>query len=171
VKKAAREGCLMLVIAPEWPGPQYPWCAALCAMCPKRWELPQDRPVYLRGGGHGPDACPQVEDMGLPVGFDGGAAGTNAATSPAPAHPPTVGPQVSETPPDQDPGAQLMVAHRHTDTLPLRSRRDVPRSHPTGPPGGAPTTRSAAKPRLWGVNLGGVTPFTKIFSPTGARRA
>jgi len=25
VKKAAREGCLMLIIAPEWPGPQYPW--------------------------------------------------------------------------------------------------------------------------------------------------
>jgi len=50
VAKAAREGCLMLVIAPEWPGPQYPWLAALCALCPKRWELPQDRPVYLPGG-------------------------------------------------------------------------------------------------------------------------
>jgi len=50
VTKAAREGCLMLVIAPEWPGPQYPWWGALCALCPKRWQLPQDRPVYLRGG-------------------------------------------------------------------------------------------------------------------------
>jgi len=49
VTKAAREGCLMLVIAPEWPNPQYPWSAALCALCPKRWQLPQDRPVYLRG--------------------------------------------------------------------------------------------------------------------------
>jgi len=50
VAKAAWEGCLMLIIAPEWPGPQYPWWAALCALCPKRWQLPQDRPVYLRGG-------------------------------------------------------------------------------------------------------------------------
>jgi len=47
VSKAAREGCLMLIIAPEWAGPRYPWCAALCALCPKRW---QDRPLYLRGG-------------------------------------------------------------------------------------------------------------------------
>jgi len=50
VAKAEREGCLMLIIAPEWPGPQYPWWAALCALCPKRWQLPHDRPLYLRGG-------------------------------------------------------------------------------------------------------------------------
>jgi len=49
VTKAAREGCLMLVIAPEWPGPQYQWWAALCALCPKRWQLPQDWPLYIRG--------------------------------------------------------------------------------------------------------------------------
>jgi len=40
----------MLIIAPEWPGLQCPWWAALCALCPKRWQLPQDRPLYLRGG-------------------------------------------------------------------------------------------------------------------------
>jgi len=47
-----------------------------------------------------------------------------------------------------------MTAHRHTNILPLGSRpgkverrRDVPRFNPTGLPGGAPTTRSAAKPR------------------------
>jgi len=49
VTKTARKGCLMLIIAPEGPGPQYPWLATLCALCPKRWQLPQDRPVYLRG--------------------------------------------------------------------------------------------------------------------------
>jgi len=49
VAKAEREGCLMLIIAPEWPGPQYPLWAALCALCPNRWQLPQDRPLYLRG--------------------------------------------------------------------------------------------------------------------------
>jgi len=47
--KAAREGSLMLIIAPEWPGPLYPWWTTLCALCPRRWQLPQDRPLYLRG--------------------------------------------------------------------------------------------------------------------------
>jgi len=32
VTKASREGCLMLVIAPEWSQPGYPWWAALCAL-------------------------------------------------------------------------------------------------------------------------------------------
>jgi len=50
VAKAARDGCLMLIIAPEWPGPQYPCWAALSALCPKPWQLPQDPPLYLRGG-------------------------------------------------------------------------------------------------------------------------
>jgi len=40
----------MLVISPECPGPQYPWWASLCARCPNRWFLPQDRPIYLRVG-------------------------------------------------------------------------------------------------------------------------
>jgi len=40
VAKAAREGSLMLIIAPEWPGPQYPWWTTLCALCPRRWQLP-----------------------------------------------------------------------------------------------------------------------------------
>jgi len=78
VAKAAREGCLMLVIAPEWPGPQYPWWAALCAL-------------YLRGV-HGSDASPQVEDMGLPARPPGGVTATHAPTTPAPSHSPTVGP-------------------------------------------------------------------------------
>jgi len=50
VAKEAREGSLMLIISPEWPGPQYPWWTTLCALCPRRWQLPQDRPLYLRGG-------------------------------------------------------------------------------------------------------------------------
>jgi len=50
VVEAEREGCLMLIIAPEWPGTQYPWWTALCALCPRRWQIPQDRPFYLRGG-------------------------------------------------------------------------------------------------------------------------
>jgi len=50
VTKASREGCLMLVVAPEWSGPGYPWWTALCALCPKRWCFPEGRPVYMRGG-------------------------------------------------------------------------------------------------------------------------
>jgi len=48
--KASREGSLMLVVAPECGGPGYPWWAALCALCPRRWNFPDGRPVYLRGG-------------------------------------------------------------------------------------------------------------------------
>jgi len=50
VAKAAWEGCHMLVIAPRWPGPVYPEWASLCALCPNRWCLPQDRPIYIRWG-------------------------------------------------------------------------------------------------------------------------
>jgi len=143
----------MLIVAQEWPGPQYPWWAALCALCPKRWQLPQDRPVYLRGG-TGPMPAPRWRKWAFLLDSR---EGLQAQMPPTPLPPPThqpLAPPVSETPRDQDPGAQLMVAHRHTDTLPpgsrpgkVERRRDVPRFHPTGPPGGAPTTRSAAKPR------------------------
>jgi len=34
VAKAAREGCLILSIEPEWPGPQYPWWAAFAPCSP-----------------------------------------------------------------------------------------------------------------------------------------
>jgi len=50
VTTAAREGCLMLVVAPEWSGQGYPWWTALCALCPRRWCFPEGRPVYLLGG-------------------------------------------------------------------------------------------------------------------------
>jgi len=40
----------VLIIAPEWPSPQYPWWTALCALFPRRWQLPRDRPLYRRGG-------------------------------------------------------------------------------------------------------------------------
>jgi len=46
--KSSREGCLMLVVAPEWTGPGYPWWSALCALCPKKWCFPDGRAVYLR---------------------------------------------------------------------------------------------------------------------------
>jgi len=49
VAKAAREGSHILVIAPDWPGPQYPWLASLCALCPKRWCPPQGRPITSEG--------------------------------------------------------------------------------------------------------------------------
>jgi len=45
VTKAAREGCLMLVVAPEWSGPGYRWWAAMCALCPRMWCFPEGRPV------------------------------------------------------------------------------------------------------------------------------
>jgi len=50
VPKASREGCLMLIVDPEWSGPGCPWWAPLCALCPRRWCFPEGRPVYLRGG-------------------------------------------------------------------------------------------------------------------------
>jgi len=50
VSKASREGCLMLVVCPEWSGPGYPRWSALCALCPKRWCFPEGRPVHVRGG-------------------------------------------------------------------------------------------------------------------------
>jgi len=40
----------MLVVAPGWSGPGYPWFTALCTFCPKKWCFPEGRPVYLRGG-------------------------------------------------------------------------------------------------------------------------
>jgi len=165
----------MQVIAPEWPGPQYPWWAALCALCPKRWQLPQDRSVYLRGG-RGSDVSPQVVNMGLPSGLPGGVTELHAPTTPADS-PPNVGPPASEAPRAADPGAQLMTAHRHTDTLPLGSRpgkverkRDVQRFHPTGPPVSAPTTRSTAKPRH--SSLGPPTSARRtLFHPRGAAQS
>jgi len=50
VAKASRESILMLVVAPEWTGHGYQWWSDLCALCPKKWCLPEGRPVYLRGG-------------------------------------------------------------------------------------------------------------------------
>jgi len=50
VTKASREGCLMLVVIPEWSGPGYPWRTALCALCPKMSCLPEGRPVYMLWG-------------------------------------------------------------------------------------------------------------------------
>jgi len=50
VTKAAREGCLMLVVATEWSGPGYLWWTALCGLCPTRCCFPGGRPVNLRGG-------------------------------------------------------------------------------------------------------------------------
>jgi len=50
VTKASREGTLMLIVAPEWGRPGYPWWAALCALGPRRWCFPEGWPVYLRGG-------------------------------------------------------------------------------------------------------------------------
>jgi len=49
VAKAAPEGSLMLIVAPEWPGPQYLGWTTLCALCPRRWQLPQDPPLYVWG--------------------------------------------------------------------------------------------------------------------------
>lgn len=50
VTQAAKEGCYMLIVAPGWDGPNYPWCPAPFALCPKRWCFDEGRPVHLRGG-------------------------------------------------------------------------------------------------------------------------
>jgi len=49
-------------------------------------------PAPLPTGWHGPDASPQVANVGLPAGLPGGVAGTHAPTTPANL-PPTVGRQ------------------------------------------------------------------------------
>jgi len=91
--------------------------------------------------------------MDLPAGLPKGAQ-ARLAPPPPPILPHTSAPPGSEEPRAADSGAQLMAAHRHTDTLPLGSRpgkverrRDVQRFHPTGTPVNAPTTRSATKTR------------------------
>jgi len=68
--------------------------------------------------GHGPDANPQVANLGLPGGLALPDAGP-AVSAPPPRVDPVVTPQRQETSQGQDPGAQRMAAHRHTDTLPL----------------------------------------------------
>jgi len=148
--KAAREGSLMLIIAPEWPGPLYPWWTTLCALCPRRWQLPQDRPLYLRGSTDLMPAPRWRTWAFLMDSREGSQSGTHRP--PQPTLPP-VAPPGPEPPRGADMGAQLMTEHRHTDTLPLRNRpgklerkRDVQRFHPEGPPEGAPTTRSANRP-------------------------
>jgi len=152
VAKAALEGFLMLIIAPEWPGTQYPCWAALCALCPRRWQLPQDRPPYLQGG---TDLMPAPRWRTWAFLLDSREGSQTHMPPPTPPNLLPLVPPVPEAPRGTDPGAQPMKAHRHTDTLPLGSRpgkvecrRDVQRFEPAGPPGGAPTTRPGAKPRL-----------------------
>jgi len=122
VTKASREGCLMLVVTPKWSGPGYPWWTALCALCPRRWCFPEGRPVYLRGG---TDLMPAPRRRTWAFLLDSRPQQQLGLAPP----PPTVtlavtpvGPPPGIAPPDRDPGAQLMTAHRHTDTLPLGSR-------------------------------------------------
>jgi len=147
----------MLIVAPEWPGPQYPWWATLCALCPKRWQFPQDRPVYLRGG---TDLMPDPRWRTWAFLLDSReGAEANMPPPPPPILPQTSAPRMSEAPRALDPGAQLMTAHRHKDTLPLGSRpgkvghgRDVQRFHPTGTPVNAAVTLSVTKPRPSSLN-------------------
>jgi len=165
VTKASRQGCLMLVIAPEWSGPGYPWWKALCALCPKRWCFPEGRPVYLRGG---TDLVPAPRwrtwafllDSRPPqqLGLAPPPPTVALAVTPAGPSPPRVAPL------DQDPGAQLMAAHRHTETLPLGSRpgksdkrRGVQRFDPT----------SGARPRPHSLG----PPLAGPFLPRPVRQA
>jgi len=132
--------------------PPIPVVGRVMRLVPQRWQLPQDRPQYILGGGgwHGPDSSTQVEDVGLPARLTGGVAGANAPSSPSPAQPSNAGPPNAGGTP-----GPWRQAHGHpTDTLPLGSRpgkverrRDVLRFHPTEPRVGASDTRSTAKPR------------------------
>jgi len=140
----------MLIIAPEWPSPQYLWWAAVCALCLKRWQLPQDRPLYLRRGA---ELMPAPRWRTWAFLLDSGK-GSEHKCPTTPAEPPTAGPPITGGNPGHGPGPQLMTAHRHTDMLPLGSRpgkvermRDVQSFHLAGSTGRAPTTQSAAKPR------------------------
>jgi len=143
VAKGAPEGCLMLITATEWPGTQYPWWAALCALFPKRWQLPQDRPLYRRGA---TDLMPSRKWRTWAFLLDS-REGSQAQAPLPPAPPPIifVGPSIAGGTTGPDPGALLMAAHRHMDTLPLGSRpgklepiRDVQRFDPAGAHGCAP---------------------------------
>jgi len=115
----------MLIVSPEWAGSGYLWWPALCALCPKRWCFPEGRPVYLRGG---TDLVPAPRWRTWAFLLDSRPAQMPGhPTSPPAVAPPMllVGPppQPLGAPPAQDPGADLMVAHRHTDTLPLGNRQ------------------------------------------------
>jgi len=116
--------------------------------------------------------------MGLPVGLPRGGASTHAPATTASPPPNVSPPPVSEAPGAADPGAQLMTAHRHTDTLPLGNRpgklerrRDVQRFHPTGTPVTTPITQSAAKPRP--SSLGPVPSSARrsLFNQRGAAQS
>jgi len=134
VTKASREGSLMLVVAPEWGGPRYPWWAALCALCFRRWCFPEGQPVYLRGG---TELIPAPRWRTWAFLLD-----SRPLVVPGPAAVPPAVPAVltlMKPPPSAaegalapDPGADLMAAHRHADTLPLtnKQRRGMPLPDP-----------------------------------------
>jgi len=157
VTKASREGCLMLVVAPEWSGPGYQWWTGLCAPCPKRWCFPDGRPVYLRGC---TDLVPASRwetwafllDSRPPYAGPGRTPAYHSVC-PGPDGPP---PPPQGAPPAQDPGADLMAAHRHADNLPLGKRpgksdrkRGVPRFDPTS--GAKPRPSSVGPPSVAGL--------------------
>jgi len=106
-------------------------------------------PAPLPPGLHGPDASPQVAHVGLPAGLPGGVAGTHVPTTPA-NPPPTVGPRRAGGAPGRGPGRTTHDGTPpHGHTAPRESAREggTQRFQPAEPPGDAPTTRSAAKPR------------------------
>jgi len=107
----------MLIIAPEWPGPQYSWWTALCALCPRRRKLPQDRPLYLRAV---TDLMPAPRWRTWAFLLDS-REGCRRKCHSQRAEPPTAGPLLPEAPRGTDPGAELMTAQRHTDKLPARN--------------------------------------------------
>jgi len=90
---------------------------------------------------HGPSAGPTLENMGLPPGLQPPAA-VGPGRTPARR---SICRGPDSPPPPPDPGAQLMAAHRHTHTLPLRSRpgkversgtcnASTPQAHSEAPP-------------------------------------
>jgi len=107
------------------------------------------------GGGHGPDASPQVSDMGLFTGIKEGDTGANAPINTSCAQQPNDGPTIA----GGTPGPELVRPSHggqspHGHHLPWESTREggpqalsATLRGPTGPSVGAPASRSAAKPR------------------------
>jgi len=110
-------------------------------------------PARVPPGGHGPDASPQLADLGFPVGLPERGTGKHAPATPADPHP-NVGPPGIRGAPGRGPGSTThggTPPHRHA--APRESaREDVTQAGratlpPSGNPVNAPITRSVTKPR------------------------
>jgi len=129
-------------------------------------------PAPIPPGRHGPDAGPQVADVGLLSGLAGGVRISNAPTTPSTPNLLPLTPLLRKAARGRDPGAQFMTAHRHSDTLrPVVSQTPPFLSRPPrlGPPDALPTARGggtqSGRPSAGGTSAGGSLPSGPPVAP------